>query len=397
MRTARALVLLALSLAEGILAAGCGKEAPPPSGPPVAAASAPAPAVPAAAAPSPAPAPTAPGRQDDIFPLRLSVLQSRVPPDTVFYLHDPRLDPEGKLGERPHPLRDVYRPAGTYQMRFARKGYRPVDATVRLTAKGPEPALEGLPLNFEPTEELSGQYRDAEQALAAGDARKARAALDKVRELDEKFQKTPELLRKLAELDERLEKERRDLAEATACLRRGDLKGAAKVEALRPKIKEVTDVWERFDQTVAAFDLAAGEATLTQLRETLTPGDPTNRDRAARLDDLKSMRALLDQYELICREPAGALERLSDLWDRDRAARAQELAKGLERFSRHARYVRVSHLPVGLARRGDLVEVRATLKATYALPAGESTSEETVLVTFRKVDGWRIADYREAK
>src|SRR5204862_8079597 len=145
-------------------------------------------------------------------------------------------------------------------------------------------------------------------------------------------------------------------------------------------------------QRIAGFSRAAAEAELTQLRETLTPGDPSNRDRAGRIDDLKSMRGLLDLYEQIWREPRGAKERLVDLWDKDRAGRADEVAKGLERFSRYARYVAFTHGPASLARRENLVEVRATLKATYALPAGESTSEETVLVTFRKTDSWRIAD-----
>jgi tetratricopeptide (TPR) repeat protein len=329
-----ALALLVLSGVEGTLLTGCGQDAaaPPPATTVVSASTAPAPAAAPAAAPASAsPAPSAPaapqGRQDDIYPLRLSLLQNRLPPDTVFYFHDPRLDPEGKLGERAHPLRDIYRPAGTYQMRFARKGYRPVDVSVKLTAKGPEPALESLPLVFEATEELAGRYHEAEEALKAGDAKKARAALEKVRELDERYLKTADLLRALAALDERLEQERKTLADAAARLRRGDLESAAKVEALRPKVQEVTAARGRFDQAVARFDLAAAEEVLAQLRETLTPEDPTNRERAGRVDDLKAMRALLDQYEQICKEPRGARERLADLWERDRSARADELAR----------------------------------------------------------------------
>src|SRR5204863_1035875 len=138
---------------------------------------------------------------------------------------------------------------------------------------------------------------------------------------------------------------------------------------------EVTAAQARFDQSIARFNLAAAEAELTQLRETLTPGDPSNRDRAGRIDDLKSMRGLLDLYEQICREPRGAKERLGDLWDKDRAARADEVAKGLEQFSRYARYVAVTHEPASMARREDLAEGLATFEPTYALPAGESPPE----------------------
>ncbi|HYE98105.1 MAG TPA: hypothetical protein VEJ18_04300 [Planctomycetota bacterium] len=383
-----------------IAGTGCGNDAPPPGGGSAAAAptpvaSSPAPPGPAAAN-DVAPAQAAPGGSDELHPLRLSVLQSRITPGTVFYLHDPRMDPEGRLGERPHPLRDVYRPAGRYLMRFSKKGYRPVDLTVGLSARGIEPALETLTLAFDPTEELAGPYAEAEAALGAQDAKKARAALEKVRELDPGFRETEQLFARLVALEERQERERKAVEEALAKLRQGDLGPASAVPSLAAQVDQVRAARERFEQAIPRFDIVAAEAELGSLRERLTPEDPANRERAGRIDDLKAIRAVLDQYEAICLDPQAARERLADLWDKDRADRMGRVAEDLARFSRHARFVALRHEPGAYARKGDEAEVRARLTARYTLAAGEAPADGRVIVRLRKSDAWRISDYREA-
>ena len=347
--------------------------------------------------PRQAKAPVAPPAQertsDELRPLRLSVLQGRLAPGTVFYLLDRRQDPGGRLGERPHPLRDIFRPLGRYEMRFSRKGYKDIDVEVRLTLAGPSPALEDIPLGFEPTDELAGRYREAEEALGAGDAKRAREALERVRGLDENYLKTPDLVLKLKDLEDRLARERQAEQAARECLRKGDLEGAARAAALGPDIQHVKRTRDRFAEAITRFDLPSAEAALARLRETLTPRDPGNRDRADQVDELKTIRRLLQTYEQVCLDPQAVEERLEGLWDQDASPGVAELARGIERFCRYARYTRISHEPFSFVRRGDEAEVRAHLRVRFAIAAGESSLREIVLVRLKKTDKWRLAGY----
>ncbi len=379
-RPARAARLAFFLLGLSVAAAGCGEGAAPAS--PSAHAAAPW--------PSPAPAPQAArAPENELRPLRLSLLQARLPAGCVFYFRDPKQDPGGKLGENPHPLRDIYRPLGAYEMRFSRRGYRNVDVALRLTPQGPDPALESLEIRFEPAEELAGSYREAEAALNAGDARRAREALERVRALDEGFRETAALLDRLKAMEEGLER-------AREALRRGDLDAAGRVEALRPEVEEVRRERARFEEAVGRFDAAAAEEALDRLRQALTPADPSHRDRAGRIEDLKAARSLLQGYEEICVDPSGPRERLAALFDREAAGQAAALALSMERFSRHARFLSVRHEPVSWARRDDIAELRARLKVRYSLAAGETALEETVVVRLRKTDAWRMTDYGKA-
>jgi hypothetical protein len=99
--------------------AACGKE-PPAQGP-------------SAPAASPSTEPSEPVRHEILHPLRLQDLEGRIPEGTTVYLHSPDLDPQGRLGDRPHPLRQFHYPEGVYQLRFERVGYKPVDVVVRLS------------------------------------------------------------------------------------------------------------------------------------------------------------------------------------------------------------------------------------------------------------------------
>lgn len=321
------------------------------------------------------------------------MLQERLPAGTLFYFRDPRQDPNGKLGEQPHPLRDIFRPLGRYEMRFSRKGYKDIDVELRLTSRGPSPALEEIPLRFEPTKELSDRYREAEAALASGDAILARTALDRVRSLDESYRKTSELLLKLKEVEERLDGEKRAVVEARESLRKGDLVGAARMAALAGEIREVERVREGFAVAIARFDISSAEKILTGLSETLTPGDPENRERTRQIYDLKALRGRLQAYEQICLDPQGIKERLADLWDQDTNGHSVDLARSIELFCRHARYTQVRHEPFSFKVCGDEAQIQARLKVNYTVAAGESFLEETVWVRFKKRDGWRIAGY----
>jgi hypothetical protein len=328
--------------------------------------------------------------EDELQPLRLSVLQERLPTGTLFYFRDPRQDPNGKLGDQPHPLRDIFRTLGRYEMRFSRKGYKEIDVTLQLTSRGASPALADIPLRFEPVKELSDSYKEAGEALATGNTNMARAALDRVRGLDESYLKTPEMALMLKELEDRI-------AAARESLRKGDLDGAARAPSLAGEIRVVQRAREGFAAAITRFDIPSAEEILTGLSETLTPGDPENRDRTQQIYDLKTLKGRLQAYEQICLDPQGIKERLADLWDQETNGHSLDLARSIELFCRHARYTQVRHEPFSFKVCGDEAQIQARLKVTYTVAAGESSLEETVWIRFKKRDGWRIAGYGRAE
>lgn len=350
-------------------------------------------------APTPPPAaPTPPPRQEaEICPLRLSQLQDRMLPGTTLYIHNPKTDPQGSLDtQSPQPIRDIFPAAGTYHLRFVRTGYENLELTLELRPDGTTPSLDSLPLDFKPLPALADSYREAEEALTARDGPRARAALDRVRALDDRYRETPTLITRLQVLEEELERRRLALLQAEEALRNGDLAPAASLEELKEKVAAVQQTQGLFEQAVLRLDVPAAEAALTSLRETLTPADPRNRDRQSQIDDLNALIALIRTWEQICLDPAGTRERLLDLFDKSASKRAEQLATEMRQFRRHASYVSIEHTPEQIRFRDNGVEITAALAAVYATAAGESKVNTRVEFRFMKSESWKLTDCTEA-